>query len=234
MTLREKHAGAGIEGIIDAPRALHGEALRVGVAPRVHIGVAHLAPEMRRALFHRAHEFGDAQRIGQPFQLDAVFLLEFEQPLVGDERVGALVVGVDAYAWLCHRVPCLDRAIVSDPNDGSNPRKPDRLLGCHRNKRMGPGAFKQRGALHLRFRRRISGRHQCIFKIESAWPLRSDPADMFGFLGSATGLAAAVHPICVETLPLSKVTGLAGGIMLLSKSGPDGHMSASAACRSTT
>jgi hypothetical protein len=40
---------------------------------------------------------------GEPFQLDAVFLLEFEQPLVGDEGVGALVVGVDAYARLFHR-----------------------------------------------------------------------------------------------------------------------------------
>ena len=59
-----------------------------------------------------------------------------------------------------------------------------------------------------------------ISESDNAWPLRSDPADSFGFLGAAIGLAAAVHPNCVETLPLSKVTGLAGGIVLLSKSGP--------------
>ena len=31
--------------------------------------------------------------------------------------------------------------------------------------RMGPGAFKHRGARHLRYRRRISGRHQYGFRI---------------------------------------------------------------------
>src|SRR6185437_786856 len=102
VPLREQHAGAGIKGIIDAPRPLHGEALRIGVAPRVHIGVAYLAPEMWRALFHRSHELGHAKRIGKPLQLDAVFLLELEQPLVGDKGVRALVVGVDAYARLFH------------------------------------------------------------------------------------------------------------------------------------
>src|SRR5256885_15807136 len=68
MALREKHAGASIESVVDAPRTFHGEALRIGVAARIHIGVAHLAPEMRRTLLHRAHEFGNAQRVGQPFR----------------------------------------------------------------------------------------------------------------------------------------------------------------------
>src|SRR6476620_1333042 len=85
VALCEQHAGAGIEGVVDAPRPLHGEALRIGMAARIHIGVAYLAPEMRRALFHRAHEFGNAERVGKPFEFDAMSLLEFEQPLVGDE-----------------------------------------------------------------------------------------------------------------------------------------------------
>jgi hypothetical protein len=59
-----------------------------------------------------------------------------------------------------------------------------------------------------------------ISESENAWPLRSDPADSFGFLATAKWVSSCGHPICVETLPLSKVTGLAGGIMLLSKSGP--------------
>ena len=62
--------------------------------------------------------------------------------------------------------------------------------------------------------------HQNDLRIRYAWPLRSDPADSFGFLGTAKWVRSCSHPICVETLPLSKVTGLAGGIMLLSKSGP--------------
>ena len=37
---------------------------------------------------------------------------------------------------------------------------------CYRKKRMGPGAFKHRGARHLRYRRRISGRHQLDITIE--------------------------------------------------------------------
>jgi hypothetical protein len=47
-------------------------------------------------------------------------------------------------------------------------------------KRMGPGAFKQRGALHLRFKRRISDADQFDLRIESAWPLHVDSADRFG------------------------------------------------------
>jgi len=46
-------------------------------------------------------------------------------------------------------------------------------------KRMGPGAWEHRGALHLRYRRRISGRHQY---------LSQDPA--------ARGLCAPVLRIC--------------------------------------
>jgi hypothetical protein len=114
-------AGAGIEGIIDASRPLHGEASRVGMAAaRIHIRVAHLAPEMRRALFHRAHEFGNAQRVGQPFEFDAMNLLEFEQPLVGDERIGALVIGVDSYARAIHDVSLFDRISIPDPNRAWN------------------------------------------------------------------------------------------------------------------
>src|SRR5262249_49726733 len=60
MALRKQHADAGIEGIVDAPWSFHGEALGVGEAPRVHIGISHLAPEMRSALLDGSHEFGDA------------------------------------------------------------------------------------------------------------------------------------------------------------------------------
>ena len=115
VTLRKQHAGAGVEGVVDPPRPLHRQPLRVGIASRIHIGVTHLAPEMRRAFLHRTHEFRDAQRIGQPFELDAVLLFEFEEPLVRDERVRALVVGVDAYAGFPSRslfdirVPSRDR-----------------------------------------------------------------------------------------------------------------------------
>ena len=105
MALSEQHAGAGIEGVIDAPRPLEGQPLCVRKTPRVHVEVANLAPEVRRALFHGAHEFGDPQRIGQPFELDALLLLQREQRRVGDEGVGALVVGVDSDPRLCHRTP---------------------------------------------------------------------------------------------------------------------------------
>src|SRR4051794_23293980 len=46
VRLREQHAGAGIEGIIDASRPLYGQALDVGETPRIHVEVAGLAPEM--------------------------------------------------------------------------------------------------------------------------------------------------------------------------------------------
>jgi len=46
-------------------------------------------------------------------------------------------------------------------------------------KRMGPGAWEHRGARHLRFRRRISGRHQYFSQ---------DPA--------ARGLGAPVPRMC--------------------------------------
>jgi hypothetical protein len=79
---------------------------------------------MRRAFFHLAHEFGDAQRIGQPFKLDAVSLLKFEQPLVGDVGVGALVVGVDSDTRCGHRRSPFERqAILPDPNGGRNPHR---------------------------------------------------------------------------------------------------------------
>src|SRR5260370_1253251 len=73
----------------------------------------HLTPEMRRALLHRSHEFGDGERIGQPFEFDPVLFLEFEKPLVGDEGVGALVIGVDAYARLLHHGSLSGGQIVS-------------------------------------------------------------------------------------------------------------------------
>src|SRR4029453_6036490 len=136
VVLREQHPGAGIEGIIDAPRSLHGEALRIGVAACVHIGVAHLAPEMRRALLLRSHEFRATQRVGAPFKFGAVFFLKLEKPPVGDERVGALVVGVNTYARLIHDVSLFGRMIIPDPNKAWN--RAMRLLMLQ--KRMGPGA----------------------------------------------------------------------------------------------
>jgi hypothetical protein len=57
-----------------------------------------------------------------------------------------------------------------------------------------PVHLRHRGALHLRFRRRVSDRDQSIFMIESAWPLRSDPADRFGFLGAATWASSCCSP----------------------------------------
>ena len=94
MTLSKEHAEAGVEGIVNSPRAFHCEPLRVGVAPRVHIGVTDFAPEMWGTLLHRPHELGDAQRIGQPLQLDAVCVFQFEQPLVGDKSVPNSVMQV--------------------------------------------------------------------------------------------------------------------------------------------
>ena len=43
----------------------------------------------------------------QPFEFDVMRFLEFEQPLVGDERVGALVIGVNSDARLIHGLPRL-------------------------------------------------------------------------------------------------------------------------------
>src|SRR5215475_1632443 len=42
----ENHTDAGIEGIVNASWSLDHEALCVGEAPRIHIGVAHLSPEV--------------------------------------------------------------------------------------------------------------------------------------------------------------------------------------------
>ena len=109
MALREQHAGAGMESVVDATRALDGQSLRVGEPPRVHVGVAHLAPEMRRAFFHRAHEFGNAQRIGQPLELHAHAVFDLEQPLVRDIGKRALVVGVDADTRAGHGCSLLGR-----------------------------------------------------------------------------------------------------------------------------
>ena len=168
MPLREQHARAGIEGIIDAPRALHGEPLRVGVAPRVHIGVAHLAPEMRRALFHRPHEFSNAQCVRQPFQLDAVLLFQFEQPLVGDKGVGAFIVRIDTHARLGHR------------------ESPEMSMRVD-SKRMGPGAFKHRGARHLRFSEGFLIHISSVSGSQSAWPLRFVPAVLFKLSAAQRG-----------------------------------------------
>lgn len=57
---------------------------------------------MGRTLFDCPHEFRDTQGVGQPFQRDAVSLFEFEQSLVGDEGVRALVIRVDAHLRLGH------------------------------------------------------------------------------------------------------------------------------------
>ena len=95
--------------------ALHGEPLRVGIASRIHIGVTHLAPEVRRALLHGSHEFRDAKRIRQPFEFDAVLFFQLEKPLVGDESVRALVVCVDAYARFLHRVILFQRSDFFSP-----------------------------------------------------------------------------------------------------------------------
>jgi hypothetical protein len=81
---------------------------------RVHIGVTHLAPEVRRALLHRSHEFRDAKRIRQPFKFNAVLFFQLEKPLVGDESVRTLVVGVDAYARFLHRVILFSGQIFLD------------------------------------------------------------------------------------------------------------------------
>jgi hypothetical protein len=99
---------------------------------------------------------------------------------------------------------------------------------------MGPGAFKQRGALHLRFKRRISGTRQFDIKIASTWPLRSDPADMFGLLAAQRGEQLQFTSTCAETLPLSKVTDLSRWRHAPLQELPDGHLSASAACRPMT
>jgi len=58
-------------------------------------------------------------------------------------------------------------------------------------KRMGPGAFKQRGALHLRFSEGFLVDTSVVSGSGSAWPLRSSPADMFELSKGATRLAAA-------------------------------------------
>src|SRR2546430_9815674 len=58
-------------------------------------------------------------------------------------------------------------------------------------KRMGPGAFKQRGALHLRFTEGFLVDTSVVSESGSAWPLRSSPADMFELSTGATRLAAA-------------------------------------------
>src|SRR3954469_22940969 len=120
VLLGEQHADAGIERVVDPPGPFHDEPPRIGIAPSVHIGVAHLAPEMRRALFHGPHEFGNAQRIGQPFELDAVRLLEFEQALVGHECVGALVIGVDTHAGAWHwQIPFIRAALPARRGAGA-------------------------------------------------------------------------------------------------------------------
>src|ERR1700677_73055 len=113
VTLGKQHAGACIECIIDSPRALNREALSVGIAPGVHIGVANLAPEVRGSILDRAHEFRDSERVGQPLQFYAFRCFQLEQRLVGDKGKGALVVGVDPYARLFHRRSFIRRQIRS-------------------------------------------------------------------------------------------------------------------------
>ena len=49
VTLGKQHARARIECVVDAPRPLEREVLRIRIAPGVHIGVADLSPEMRRS-----------------------------------------------------------------------------------------------------------------------------------------------------------------------------------------
>src|SRR5258708_11196648 len=69
-----------------------------------------------------------------------------------------------------------------------------RAVASHRAKRAGPGAFKHRGALHLRFKRRISDTDQFVFRTEKrvAFAFRSRGYDVW-IVGGATGRAAADH-----------------------------------------
>jgi len=85
---------------------------------------------------------------------------------------------------------------------------------------MGPGAFKQRGALHLRFSEGFLVDTSVVSGSGSAWPLRSSPADMFELSKGATRLAAAYDLDRTLTLRWARSPVWSGGVMLLLKSWP--------------
>ena len=117
-SLGEQHPGAGIGRVVDALGTLERQPLLVRIPAGVHVGVADLAPVVRRAGVDAVQVFGDAERIGQPLKRHVVRPLQLEERLVGHIGVGALVVGVDDDASLAH-----GRAYVLAPSNQSV--KPD-------------------------------------------------------------------------------------------------------------
>jgi len=98
-------------------------------------------------------------------------------------------------------------------------------------KRMGPGAWKHRGARHLRYRRRISGRHQfgqrirqrVAFALQSSWYVR--------IVERCNEAGSCLWPRPHLDLAMSKVTSLIRWRHAPPQELADGLSSAPAACR---
>src|SRR5439155_11344176 len=111
--------------------------------------------------------------VGQPFEFDAVRVPEFEQPLVGDERVGALVIGVDSYARLIHGLSLSGRS-VSRSEQSMEPCDAD----CHCKNEWAPVHSSIAGPCIFVLAKDFWYTPVVSWDSASAWPLRSNPADM--------------------------------------------------------
>src|SRR5882757_3993209 len=92
--------------------------------------------------------------------------------------------------------PFPDRTILSDPNQGCNL---EGSVACGRAvvaiepNEWAPVHLRHRGALHLRYRRRISGTHQFDIKIDKRVAFALRPCGYVWIVDDATRRAAAVH-----------------------------------------
>ena len=221
MALREQRTGTGIEGVVETRRGPSPwwRAL-VALAWRHASMSRSFAPCARNAACapRRPHEFADAERVGQPFEFDAVLLFQFEQPLLATKARGSCRRCRFVRAALPWRISSLR----SDPLSLIRIKQGTGRQLFDVAKRMGPGALERRRARHLRqCEGFLSTAPGAISGSDSASALRSGPADVFGIVANARRRLASVDDLNrAETLRLSKVTGLPGGVMLLSKSGP--------------
>src|SRR4029077_8872710 len=105
LALRPEHADGGDRGIPDLACAEDDEAAFARLPPAVHVGVAHPPPLMRAAFGlddfapltdARAAEVArDVEGVGEPVEPDPKFVFEAIDQILGEIRIGALVVGVD-------------------------------------------------------------------------------------------------------------------------------------------
>src|SRR6185437_6610971 len=105
LALRPEHADGRDRGVPALARAEDHEAAFARLPPAVHVGIAHPPPLMRASLRlddvaaiveARAAEVAwNVEGVRQPIEPDVEFVFKTVNQILGEIRIGALVVGVD-------------------------------------------------------------------------------------------------------------------------------------------